>query len=167
MHCSKKAAIYCFCRWYKAKPTTFLSRKAHQWSAEKCIWMDTLHTGRCPCPYQGSWNQMIFKVSFYPNHSMILWWFCELSAMCYIHKHPTEILGMPQCQDYHYPWLYTVYKEKKVCDKELHKIFLVPLQLFLDYFFALHFHILQWRMLEFHKDLLLEQEKEHHPTRWH
>lgn len=97
-------------------------------------------------------------------------WFCDDSAnyqLCVTFISMKQILQMPQRQDYHYPWLYTVYKEKKVCDKELHKTFLVPLQLFLDYFFALHFHILQWRILEFHKDLLLEQEKEHHPTRWH
>ena len=28
--------------------------------------------GRCPCSWQGGWNQMIFKVPSNPNHSIIL-----------------------------------------------------------------------------------------------
>ena len=27
--------------------------------------------GRCPCPWQGGWNQMIFKIPSNRNHSMI------------------------------------------------------------------------------------------------
>jgi len=30
-------------------------------------------SSRCPCSWQGGWNQMIFKVPSNPNHSMILW----------------------------------------------------------------------------------------------
>jgi len=29
-------------------------------------------SGRCPCSWQGGWNQMIFKVPSNPYHSMIL-----------------------------------------------------------------------------------------------
>lgn len=27
----------------------------------------------CPCPWQDAWNEMIFKISSNPNHSVILW----------------------------------------------------------------------------------------------
>ena len=30
--------------------------------------------GRCPCPWQGSWNYTVFKVPCNPNCSVILWW---------------------------------------------------------------------------------------------
>jgi len=30
-------------------------------------------SGRCPCLWQGGWNQMIFKVPSDPYHSMILY----------------------------------------------------------------------------------------------
>ena len=32
----------------------------------------TWSSGRCPCSWQGGWNQMIFKVSSNPYHSMVL-----------------------------------------------------------------------------------------------
>ena len=34
----------------------------------------TWSSGRCPCSWQGGWNQMIFKVTSNPYHSMILCW---------------------------------------------------------------------------------------------
>jgi len=37
----------------------------------------TWSSGRCPCSWQGGWNQMIFKVTSNPYHSMILS-FCRL-----------------------------------------------------------------------------------------
>jgi len=35
------------------------------------LWTTRL-SRRCPCPWQGGWNEMIFKVTSNPNHSMIL-----------------------------------------------------------------------------------------------
>jgi len=36
---------------------------------------------KCPCPWQGGWNQMTFKVPSNPNHSMITRWeFCIQSS---------------------------------------------------------------------------------------
>ena len=49
------------------------------WQCSRPGWMGlwaTWSSGRCPCPWQGAWNEMIFKVSSNPNHSMILW-FCD------------------------------------------------------------------------------------------
>lgn len=31
-----------------------------------------LFSGRHPCPWQGSWKQMVFKIHSDPNHSVIL-----------------------------------------------------------------------------------------------
>lgn len=33
----------------------------------------TWFSGRCACPWQGKWNEMIFKVSSNTNHPVILW----------------------------------------------------------------------------------------------
>ena len=35
------------------------------------LWV-TWSSGRCPCPWQGGWNEMIFKAPSNSNHSMIL-----------------------------------------------------------------------------------------------
>lgn len=32
----------------------------------------------CPCSWQGSWNQLIFKVRSNPSHPVILWFFYSL-----------------------------------------------------------------------------------------
>ena len=40
-------------------------------------WMElwaTWSSGRCPCSWQGGWNQMIFKVPSNPYHSMFLYY---------------------------------------------------------------------------------------------
>ena len=45
------------------------------WRSSRPGWMElwaTWSSGRCPCSWQGGWNQMIFKVPSNPNHS-ILW----------------------------------------------------------------------------------------------
>jgi len=42
-------------------------------------WITAWSSGRCPCSWQGGWNQMIFKVLSNPNHSMILW-FCDTTT---------------------------------------------------------------------------------------
>ena len=43
-------------------------------------------SGRCPCSWQGGWNQVIFKVPSNPNHSMILWttWKSNNLSGCHI-----------------------------------------------------------------------------------
>jgi len=38
------------------------------WMGLRATWS----SGKCPCSWQGGWNQMIFKVPSNPNHSMIL-----------------------------------------------------------------------------------------------
>jgi len=42
--------------------------------------------GRCPCPWQGGWNTMIFKVPYNPDHPMIpladKGSYCPLSRCC-------------------------------------------------------------------------------------
>jgi len=41
----------------------------------KASWIDlraTWSSGRCPCSWQGGWNQMILKIPSNPYHSMIL-----------------------------------------------------------------------------------------------
>ena len=43
----------------------------------------TWSSGRCPCSWQGGWNQMIFKVPSNPNHSMILWFY--VFGFCLFH----------------------------------------------------------------------------------
>ena len=35
----------------------------------------TWSSGRCPCPWQGGWSEMIFKVPSNPAHSVILWFY--------------------------------------------------------------------------------------------
>ena len=43
------------------------------WQCSRPGWMELWATragGRCPCWWQGGWNQMIFKVPSNPNHSM-------------------------------------------------------------------------------------------------
>ena len=37
-------------------------------------------SGRCPCPWQGGWNEMIFKAPSNPNGSMILRFLATLSS---------------------------------------------------------------------------------------
>jgi len=47
------------------------------WQVSRPGWMELWAPwcgGRCPCWWQGGWNQMIFKVPSNPDHSMILWW---------------------------------------------------------------------------------------------
>lgn len=43
------------------------SRSAGMWLWASCS------SARCPYPWQGCWNWMIFKVPFNQNHSMIVW----------------------------------------------------------------------------------------------
>ena len=46
------------------------------WQCSRPGWMGlwaTLSSGRCPWSWQGWWNQIVFKVTSNPNHSMILW----------------------------------------------------------------------------------------------
>jgi len=40
----------------------------------------TWSSGRCPCPWQGHWNEMISKVPPKPNHFMIIR-FYELAVL--------------------------------------------------------------------------------------
>jgi len=45
------------------------------WKSWRPAWMElwaTWCSGRCPCSWQGGWNQMIFKVPSNPYHSMIM-----------------------------------------------------------------------------------------------
>ncbi|GAB0210055.1 hypothetical protein GRJ2_003471300 [Grus japonensis] len=47
----------------------------HPWKCLRPGWMRlwaTWSSGVCPCPWQGSWNEMIFEVPSNPNPSMIL-----------------------------------------------------------------------------------------------
>ena len=49
------------------------------WQCSRPGWMGlwtTWSSGRCPCPWQGGWNMLIFKVPFNPNHSMLLYAVC-------------------------------------------------------------------------------------------
>jgi len=51
------------------------------WQCSRPGWMGlwaTWSSGRCPCWWQGGWNQMMFKIPSNPNHSMILWFFFVL-----------------------------------------------------------------------------------------
>ena len=48
------------------------------WKCPRPGWMELWATwsgGRCPCPWQGGWIQMIFKVPSNPNHLMIRWFY--------------------------------------------------------------------------------------------
>ena len=48
------------------------------WKCSRPVWMElcaTWSSGRCPCSWQGGWNQMIFKVPSNSNHSAILWFY--------------------------------------------------------------------------------------------
>ena len=52
-------------------------RRYPPWQCSRPGWMELWATwshGRCPCAWQGGWNQMIFKVPSNTNHSMILWY---------------------------------------------------------------------------------------------
>ena len=46
----------------------------HPWKRSKPGWMElwaARSSGRCPCPWQEGWNEMMFKVPSNPNCSMI------------------------------------------------------------------------------------------------
>ena len=58
IHCS---AYFQLCRWALQKKL-------------QLFWA-TWSSGRCPCSWQGGWNEMIFKVPSNPYHSMILWFY--------------------------------------------------------------------------------------------
>jgi len=48
-------------------------RHWNKWQCSRPGWTGLWATwagGRCPCPWQGGWNEMIFKVPFNPNHSI-------------------------------------------------------------------------------------------------
>jgi len=61
--------------WYRLSEKVWVSPP---WQCSRPGWMGlwaTWSTGRCPCPWQGGWNKMIFKNSFQPKpfyDSMIL-----------------------------------------------------------------------------------------------
>ena len=60
----------------------------HPWECSRPGWMRlwaTWSSGRCPCPWQGRWNWMIFKVPSNPNHSMILLLYISLQPDCYLY----------------------------------------------------------------------------------
>jgi len=42
--------------------------------------LSNLVSGRCPCSWQGDWNQMIFTVPSNPYHSMILYWIYAINV---------------------------------------------------------------------------------------
>lgn len=48
-------------------------RMLQSWECSWPGWMvlgATWSSGKCSCSWQGGWNEMIFKVSFHPNHSV-------------------------------------------------------------------------------------------------
>ena len=55
--------------------------------------------GRCPCWWQGGWNQMIFKVSSNPNHSMILW-FPEIPTSVYTSRFMSSLWTLTDHWEY-------------------------------------------------------------------
>ena len=49
------------------------------WKCSRPGWMRLWATwsgGSCPCPWQGGWNEIIFKVPSKPNNSVFLWFLC-------------------------------------------------------------------------------------------
>ena len=67
---------------------------SHPWKCSRPGWMGpwaAWSSGRCPCPWQGNWNKMLFKVSSSPNHSKILW-FCDYNSVLKSHKIPSSVL---------------------------------------------------------------------------
>ena len=63
-------------RWWGAGTSCPVKlRLPPPWQGSRSGWTGlwaTWSTGNCPCPWQGGWNLMIYKVPSNPNHSMIL-----------------------------------------------------------------------------------------------
>ena len=106
------------------------------WMGSLATWSSTWHSGWQPCPWQGSWNQIIFQVSSNPA---ILWFYAHLIARLPLGKFTdssyTEALVSGAGQSYHEYCPFTVFHEVLVPDEQKFTALLL---------FWIYIHIKKW-----------------------